>query len=104
MEKKKGYYIVDGEYKLIPTVKKELLAFIATRFFSGVVMWFTPWAMIALAAITQFKQYGFICYFLTIMFFLESFYLYHILRETKDGQGYFFVFSVMINLLFVCFM
>lgn len=102
MEKKKGYYIVDGEYREIPKDKKEKLLFICNRFFSGVVLWFIPWIMLVLISLIQFKQFGFICYSLTTLFFLESFYLYHILRESKDGQGYFFVFSIILNLIFVC--
>lgn len=102
MEKKKGYYIVDGDYQKVPEEGKEKAYFFMNRFFTGVVMWFLPWAMIALASITAFHKFGFICYFLTALFFFESFYLYHILRETKNGQGYFFVFSIVVILLFAC--
>lgn len=104
MVKKKGYYIVDGAYVELPKDRRGLLRFFCVRFFSGVVMWFIPWFMIAIASFTTFKQFGFLCYSLTTMFFFESFYLYHILRETRNGQGYFFVFSIVMILLFVCFM
>ena len=104
MEKRNGYYIVDGAYVEIPKDKKEKFLFFCNRFFSGIVMWFLPWLMVMLASYTAFNKGSQLVKISIALAFILSFFVYHMLRMKKNGQGYFFVFTVVIILVFACFL
>ena len=92
MEKKPGYYIVDGDYVEIPKDRRGLFRFFCNRFFTGVVMWFLPWRMVVLALYAAFNKGKDIVKIPIAFAFIASFFIYHALRKKKDGQGFFFVF------------
>ena len=104
MEKKPGYYIVDGDYVEIPKDSRGIFRFFCNRFFTGIVMWFLPWLMVVLAADIAFRKNMRIVRIPLIAAFISSFFVYHALRKKKDGQGFFFVFTVVIILFFACFL
>lgn len=98
-------YIADGKWLDVPEEKKEFRKFFFWRFFSGLIQWFYPWIMISGAVLTIAKPLGVAAsWYLAAVVFLSSFFIYHKLRKIKDGQGYFFVFSLVVLLMLGCFL